>query len=144
MEAVLPHGDVVSVFWSGSAALHRVDDLAPNLPADGRVRSRPNDIQQRVLLLLVDVRSVPAVKSASSVMHDWFSFGSPLNKDEQALMPQDRELVLACTASGRVGEPDKVEDKRVNHLVRQGVLLVQQDPDEQRVGARVVHARESE
>jgi hypothetical protein len=59
---------------------------------------------------------------------------APLNKDEHALMPQHRQLVLACPTEWRVRQPDEVEDQGVNDLVWQGVLLVEQDTDEERIG----------
>ncbi len=49
----------------------------------------------------------------------------PLNKAQQALMPDDWHLTLV------VGEPDKVVDESVDHPVRQGILLVQQGADEE-------------
>lgn len=49
-------------------------------------------------------------------------------------MPQDRELVIAVFTARRIGQADKMEDERVDSLVRQGVFLVEQYPDEERVG----------
>ena len=88
--------------------------------------SHPNDIQQRVLLIRRQVASVS------------------LHKDQQALVPQHRQLVLSGLRARRVSESDKVEHERVDDLVRQGVLLVEQDSDEKRVGSRVVHACQSQ
>ena len=77
-------------------------ELAPNLRRDLRVRVRAHDVAQRVLLLRCEVRRVA------------------LAEDEQALVPEDGQRAWRV----RVGEPDEVEDERVENLVRQRVLLV--------------------
>ena len=51
-----------------------------------------------------------------------------LAKHEQALMPEDGQRAWRM----RVGESDEVEDERVEYFVREGVLLVQQNADEER------------
>ena len=50
-------------------------------------------------------------------------------------MPEHGQLVVAVFTAGRVGQADKVEDERVDRLVWQRVLFVEQDTDEQRVWA---------
>ena len=59
-------------------------------------------------------------------------------------MPQDGQLLrIARTACFvRVRETDEVEHERVDDLVRERVLLVEQHADEERVRPRVVHVRE--
>lgn len=54
----------------------------------------------------------------------------PLNEHQHALVPQNRELVLAIPAALAVGKADKVEDHGVYDLVGKRILLVKQDPDE--------------
>jgi len=73
------------------------------------MRVSAHDLAQRVLLLRREVRCVA------------------LTKHEQALVPQHGQRAGRV----RVGESDKVEDERVEHLVRQCVLLVQKDSDEE-------------
>ena len=74
------------------------------------MRVLAHDVSQSVLLLWREMRCVA------------------LAEHEQALVPKHGER------AGRVcvGEPDEVEYKRVEHLVRQRVLLVQQNADEER------------
>lgn len=48
-------------------------------------------------------------------------------------MPQHRKLVVPVLTPARVGEADIVEHERVDDLVRQRILLVQEHPDEQRI-----------
>jgi hypothetical protein len=55
---------------------------------------------------------------------------APLAKDEQRLVPEHGQRVGAALVG--VGDTDKVEDERVEDLVRQRVLLVEQDADEKR------------
>jgi hypothetical protein len=50
-------------------------------------------------------------------------------------MPEDRKFVVTVFTTGRIGQSDKVEDKRVDSLVWQSVLLVEQYTDEQGVGS---------
>lgn len=66
---------------------------------------------------------------------------APLSEDQQTLMPQDGQLATLALEPVLlvVRKPDKVEHERVDNLVRQRVLLVEQDADEERVGAGVVH-----
>lgn len=52
---------------------------------------------------------------------------APLDKDEERLVPQDGHLARVAL------EPQEVEHERVDDLVRQRVLLVEQDPDEDAV-----------
>lgn len=56
-------------------------------------------------------------------------YDSPLRKDEEGLVPQNRHLSLVTL------EAQEVEDESVDDLVRQGVLLVEQNADKQTVGA---------
>ena len=74
---------------------------------------RTHDVSQRVFLFRRKVRRVA------------------LAEHEQALMPKHRQRALRV----RIAESDKVEHERVEHLVRQCVLLVQQDADEERGGS---------
>ena len=94
----------------GFASRRRGGELAPDLGRDLRMRMRSHDVTQRVLLLRREVRRVA------------------LAEHEQALVPEYGER------AGVVGvcEPDEVEDERVEHLVWQRVLLVQQHADEER------------
>ena len=59
-------------------------------------------------------------------------------------MPQHGQLLYVAGAARlvRVREADEVEDERVDDLVRERVLLVEQDADEERVWPGVVHVRE--
>lgn len=65
-------------------------------------------------------------------------------------MPQYGQLVFLLLADppdslhARVGEPDEMKDQRVDDLERQGVFLVEQDTDEERVGSGVFHVTQSE
>ncbi len=68
------------------------------------------DVAQRILLLWRKVRRVA------------------LAEDEQALVPEHGEGALGVG----VREPDEVEHERVENLVWQRVLFVEQDADEQR------------
>lgn len=52
----------------------------------------------------------------------------PLCKHEESLMPKDRHLALVPL------ESEEVEDEGVDDLVREGVLLVEKDADEETVG----------
>ena len=53
-------------------------------------------------------------------------------------MPEDRKLAFFAS------EAEKVKHHSVNHSIRQGVLLVQQHPHEDAVGAVVVHLSDLE
>lgn len=53
----------------------------------------------------------------------------PLDEDEEGLVPQNGH------DAGVALEAEKVEDESVDDLVREGVLLVEEDTDEERVGA---------
>ena len=59
-------------------------------------------------------------------------------------MPQHWQLLYIAGAARlvRVREADEVEDERVDDLVRERVLLVEQDADEERIRPRVIHIRE--
>ncbi len=61
----------------------------------------------------------------------------PLAEHEQTLVPEHGELlhVARATRLVRVREADEVEDERVDDLVRQRVLLVEEHADEERVCA---------
>lgn len=100
----------VSVFRLRFTSRRRRSELASDLGRDLRVRLLAHDVAQRVLLLRGEVRRIA------------------LAEHEQALVPEHGQR------SGRVcvGEPDKMKDERVEHLVRQRVLLVEQDADEER------------
>lgn len=45
-------------------------------------------------------------------------------------------------STSKKDEPDEVEDEGIDDLVRQRILLVEQDANEERMGAGVVHAGE--
>lgn len=53
-------------------------------------------------------------------------------------MKQDRQLLL------RLEDAQKMEHQRVEHFIRQGVALLDEDPDHQAVGAGVGHFAEEE
>ena len=74
------------------------------------MRMLPHDVSQSVLLFRREMRRVA------------------LAKHEQALVPQDGQRAGRV----RVGESDEVEDECIEHFVRERVLLVQQDADEER------------
>ena len=61
----------------------------------------------------------------------------PLAEDEEGLVPEDGQLLRVAGSARlvRVGEADEVEDERVDDLVRQCVLLVEEHADEQGVCA---------
>ena len=69
-----------------------------------------HDVSQSVLLFWREMRRVA------------------LAKHEQALVPEDGQRAGRV----RVGESDEVEYERVEHFVRERVLLVQQNTDEER------------
>lgn len=54
-------------------------------------------------------------------------------------MPQNGDVLL-----GLVLEAHEVEDKRIDDLVGQGVLLVDKDSQEQGVGAGIVHVGQAD
>ena len=85
---------------------------------------RTHDIPQRVFLFRREVRRVP------------------LAEYEQALMPEHGKRALRV----RIAKPDEVEYERVEHFIRERVLLVQQDADEERGGTypRVYESLEGE
>ena len=92
------------------ATRRRRSEFAADLRRYLRVRVRAHDIAQRIFLLRREVLRIA------------------LAEYEQALVPQDGErALLVC-----VCESDEVEHERVEDLVRQRVLLVQQHADEQR------------
>ena len=63
-----------------------------------------------------------------SVLLFWREMGCvALTEHEQALVPEDGQR----SGRVRVGELDEVEDERVEHFVRERVLLVQQNADEE-------------
>jgi len=69
----------------------------------------------------------------------------PLNKCQEALVPQDGKLFALCTRASFVcvRQADEVEDERVYGFVRERVLFVDEDADEKRVGPRIVHVAET-
>jgi hypothetical protein len=75
---------------------------------------------------------------------------SPLDKDQQALMPKDRQLLLFLLTDPpdslhpSVRQPDEMKDERIYYLVRQRVLFVKQHSDEERVGSGVFHVAQTE
>ena len=61
---------------------------------------------------------------------------APLGKHEQALVPEHRQLLtLPALRLVRVRETDEVEDEGIDDLIRERVLLVEQDANEERVRA---------
>lgn len=54
---------------------------------------------------------------------------APLSEHQKRLVPQHRHVPWVTL------EADKVKDERIDHLVGQRVLLVQEHADEQAVGA---------
>jgi hypothetical protein len=89
-----------------------------------------------------------AIRIAAYPWHDRIPLArrhSPLHKDQQTLVPQNRQLLLFLLANPsdplhtRVCQSDKVEYKGVHDLVRQRVLLVKEYSNEERVGTGIVH-----
>lgn len=57
------HHDVVVLAWSWRTSLYGIDNLSSDLGTDGRVRSRTDHVEKRVLLIRRQVRSVPSPMS---------------------------------------------------------------------------------
>lgn len=101
-------------------------------------------VQQRILLFRSQVRAVPGRSKTSSALYTQMTTKlknwPPLCEDEEALVPQNRQVsTRGSRPLVRVRQSDEVEDHAVDDFVRQSVLLVKQDPDEQ--GDRACEAR---
>ncbi|RNA30906.1 hypothetical protein BpHYR1_017137 [Brachionus plicatilis] len=110
----------------------RAGQLSPNFIADLMMSMLLDELEQGLLLLAGHVRFVA------------------LHKGQQRLVPQHRQLSALTHKSRkfllRIFSPcqwsnllNKVVDNGIHHPVRQSVLLVQENADKNRIGARVLH-----
>lgn len=120
------------VLAPGNAMLEFSSDLRGNLV----MCLEAKNLEESILLLRRKIGFVPAKRRGGKQVRQMplrlilFEriLAVPLCEYEESLMPEDGHLTLVPL------ESEEVEDEGVDNLVREGVLLVEKDADEETVG----------
>lgn len=117
------------------AAGYAMLQFSSNLRGDLVVCLKAKNLQESILLLRRKIGFVPAerrgkrsVRCRSGRSAVGRVLAVPLCEYEESLMPKDGHLALVPL------ESEEVEDEGVDNLVREGVLLVEKDANEETVG----------
>ena len=110
--------------------------LAAHFRPDLRVRVCTDDVEQGVFLIRRQICGISA-DGCELVQYVQERNDEPLAESEEGLVPEDRQLLCITGRLGLVGvgKADEVKDESINHFEGECMLLIDEHPNEEGIGA---------